>query len=229
MPKQITELDIAARIAPAAIRWPSTAIHWEKLKKAVDAIRMLVAAVDANCKVVEQDPDLSLEGIARKRVDIARRALGELVDFAPQRSAESAVASALSLFEAGMIDLPKPPAGLAEVALAQELRAHVRAQQNPAGFVLNHLDDARLVGAVLHAPGFLSGLADEGLNVIRDRSRSALHPEQVQLRKDAEDALEELHRAAAAARRMIVARTDTRLDGDGQVRDNREPGADEIA
>ncbi|TIM48775.1 hypothetical protein [Mesorhizobium sp.] len=223
MPKQINDIEIEARIAPASIRWPSTAIHWEKLKKAVDAIRVLITVVNANCKAVEQDSDLSPEGIARKRIEIGRRALGELADFAPQRSAEAAVTSALAMFDAGMVDLPKPPSGIAEVALAQELRAHVRAQENPTGFVLNHLDDGRVVGAVLHAPGFLSGLKDEGLNVIRDRARSALHPEHVQNRKVTEDALNELNRGTEAARRMIMERTETRLDRDGHVRSVREP------
>ncbi|RWC92300.1 MAG: hypothetical protein EOS72_01915 [Mesorhizobium sp.] len=229
MPKQITELEIEARIAPVSIRWPSSAIHWEKLKKAVDAIRVLVAVVDANCTATEQDPDLSLEGIARKRVEIGRRALLELSDFAPQKSAESAVGSAVSLFESRMVDVPKPPSSIAEVALAQELRTHGRAQQSPIGFVLNHLNDGRLVGAVLNAPGFLSGLEGEGLNVVRDRARSALHPEQVKHRKEAEEALEVLGKGIAAAQRMILARTETRIDRDDKIRDIREPVPSGIA
>ncbi|MER8979454.1 hypothetical protein [Mesorhizobium sp. M0870] len=223
MPKQITEIEIEARIAPASTRWPNTAIHWEKLKEAVAAVRALITAVDANCRGVEQDSDLSPEGIYRKRAEIGRRAVRDLTEFTPLRSAESAVSRAVSLFETGMVDLPKPPSGIAEVALAQELRAHVRAQENPAGFVLNHLDDGRVVGAVLHAPGFLSGLKDEGLNVIRDRARSALHPEHVQHRKEAEDALDVLRKGIAAAQRMILARTETRIDRDGKVRGIREP------
>ncbi|MER8464201.1 hypothetical protein [Mesorhizobium sp. M1396] len=223
MPKQITEIEIEARIAPASTRWPSTAIHWEKLKEAVAAVRALITAVDANCRGVEQDSDLSPEGIYRKRAEIGRRAVGDLTDFAPLRSAESAVSRAVAVFESGMVDLPKAPSGIAEVALAQELRAHVRAQENPTGFVLNHLDDGRVVGAVLHAPGFLSGLKDEGLNVIRDRARSALHPEQVQHRKEAEEALEVLRKGIAAAQRMILARTETRIDRDDKVRGIREP------
>ncbi|TIL63152.1 MAG: hypothetical protein E5Y89_25830, partial [Mesorhizobium sp.] len=194
MARQLTELDIAAHIAPTSARWPSTALHWEKLKKAVEAIRELVAGMDADCMAVERDSDLSVDGIARRRVEIARRAFGKLADLPTQTAAEAAVASAISMFEARMVDLPKSPLTVAEVALAQELRTYMRAQKNPIGFVLNHLDDKRLVGAVLDAPGFLSGLEDEGLNVIRDRAKSALHPEQVQQRKDAEEALEALRK-----------------------------------
>lgn len=229
MPKQITEIEIEARIAPASTRWPSSAIHWEKLKKAVAAVRALITAVDANCRAVEQDSDLSPEGIYRKRAEIGRRAVGDLAEFAPLRSAESAVSRAVAVFESGMVDLPKPPTGIAEVALAQELRAHVRAQENPTGFVLNHLDDGRVVGAVLHAPGFLSGLKDEDLNVIRDRARSALYPEQVQRRKEAEEALEALRKGIAAAQRIILARTETRIDRDDKVRGIREPVPSGIA
>ncbi|MER8923417.1 hypothetical protein [Mesorhizobium sp. M0802] len=223
MPKQLTDIEIEARIAAGSVRWPSTAIHWQRLKEAVAAARALVTAVDANCRAVEQDSDLSPEGIYRKRAEIGRRAVGELSDFTPLRSAEAAVSSAVSLFESGMVDLPKAPAGIAEVALAQELRTHIRAQENPAGFVLSHLDDVRVVGAVLYAPGFLSGLRDEGLNVIRDRARSALHPEQVLYRKEAEEALDVLRKGIAAAQRMILARTETRIDRDDKVRGIRDP------
>jgi hypothetical protein len=192
MPKQLTEIEINARIAPASVRWPSTAIHWEKLKEAVEAARALVAAVDANCRAVEQDADLSPAGIARKRSEIGRQAVGELADFGPLKSAEAAVTRAVEAFESRMVELPKPPANAAEIALAQELRAHLRTQSNPTGFLLSHLNDARIVGAALHAPGFLSGLTDEALSIVRDRARVNLHPEQVHHRKAAENALAEM-------------------------------------
>lgn len=223
MPKQLTELDIAARIAPASVRWPTNTIHWEKLAEAVAATRALVASVDASCRAVEQDCDLSLEGICRKRAELGRRAIRDLSDLKPVRSAKAAVSSAVSVFESGMVKLPKAPAGADEVALAQELRAFVLAQENPVGFVLNHLDDGRVVAAVLHAPGFLSGIDEVGLTVIRERSRSALHPDQVRNRKEAEEALETLDKGIAAARRMVLDRTETRIDQDGQVRHVREP------
>jgi hypothetical protein len=212
MPKQLTEVEINARIAPASVRWPSTAIHWEKLKDAVEAARGLVAAVDANCRAVEQDADLSPEGVARKRAEIGRRAVGEVADFAPLRAAESAVGRAVAVFESGMVDLPKPPSNAVDVSMAQEVRAYVRTQKNPTGFVLKHLDEPRVVGAVLHAPGFLSGLNDEAMNVVRERARSTLHPEHVQRRKEAEAALEELHRAIRASKGMIIARTGAQVD-----------------
>lgn len=215
MPKPITQLDIEARIVPGSVRWPSTAIHWEKLKKAVESLRATVDAVETNCRAIEQDRNLSLEGMTRKRAEIGQRACAQLSNFAAVKTAESAVSGAIGIFEAGMVDIPRPPTNAADVALAQEVRAHVRAQESPTTFVLNNMSDSRVVGAVLHAPGFLSGLNDEAVNIVRDRMRSALHPEQVKQRKAAEDALSELQSGVDAARRLILARTDTRAGTKG--------------
>ncbi len=95
---------------------------------------------------------------------------------------------------------------------AQELRQHIARQASPIDFVMNNLNDPRVVGAVLHAPSFLSGLNAEAHNLIRDRARTSLHPDQVRHRQEAEAALAELKKGVEAARRMVLERTDTRLD-----------------
>ena len=46
-------------------------------------------------------------------------------------------------------------------------REEVSELEDPVGFVLNHLNDGKVVGAVLRGPGFLSGLSDEELNLVR--------------------------------------------------------------
>jgi hypothetical protein len=59
-----------------------------------------------------------------------------------------------------LADLPKPPTQIADVALAQEIRQHVRGQKSPLDFAVKSISDARVVGAVLNAPPFLSGLSE---------------------------------------------------------------------
>jgi hypothetical protein len=211
-------LDIQAAIAPVALRWPTGTIHWDRLREAVEVARAIVGRVDAECRAVEQDKDLSPEGASRRRADIGRRALQELENFRPLRAAEQAVERAVALFESQMTDLPKPPSSTAEVALAQEVRAHITRQSSPPSFVLGHLHDPHVVGAVLHAPGFLSGLSKEALGVVRERSRAALHPDQVKLQADAAAALAITRESVEAARRMVFDRTGARLDRGDQPR-----------
>jgi hypothetical protein len=83
--------------------------------------------------------------------------------------------------------------------------------------------DARILGAVLHAPGFLSGLGDAEYNLVKSRAKQAAHPEQVNGIRLMIKALDELRNGVAAAERMILTRTETRVDDDDQVRGIREP------
>lgn len=213
MPKKLTDIDIKARIVPAAVRWPNDpVVHWDSLRDAVEAARALLAAVDANCRAIEKDEDLSIDGMRRRRAEIGRQALEELAEFAPVKKAERAVERAVETFEAAMIELPKAPAALADVAMAQELRQHIAKQKSPVDFVLNNLSDPRVIGAVLHAPPFLSGLNDEAFNLIRERARNGLHPEQVKRRQEAEVALAALKEGVEAAKRLVLDRTEASLD-----------------
>lgn len=204
--KPITRLEVEARIAPASVHWPSTAIHWDELKKAVAEVRDLVLSVNEGCRKVEADPDLSAEGISRKRREIGANAVAELDAMKAVKVAEQAVGRALSLFEERMVDLPKAASTPSDIAMAQEVRSFVREQKSPIDFVMTNLSDPRVVGAVLHAPAFLAGLTDEAYNLVGHRARSTRHPEFVGQQKAAEDAREHLRSGVRTARKMVLAR-----------------------
>ncbi|RUU59443.1 hypothetical protein [Mesorhizobium sp. M2C.T.Ca.TU.002.02.1.1] len=225
MPKPINENDVAARITPQSIHWRDTAalMHWQDLKGTVDAARSLVLAVDEQCRAVESDSDLSPEGRARRRVEIAQKAMADFAAFKPLAKAESSVAKALSIFESKMTSLPKKPDHVADVMLAQEIRAHVAKQSSPANYVLSHLSDPAIVGAVLNAPGYLTGLANTDLVVIRERAASSLHPEETKRIKEASEALEATRQGIEAAKRMILERCDARHDRDNVIRSKQAP------
>jgi hypothetical protein len=62
------------------------------------------------------------------------------------------------------VDLPQPSTSYADVALAQEIRQCVRGQKSPIDVAVKSMRDTEF-------------------NLVRERARTALHPEQVQMQK----------------------------------------------
>jgi hypothetical protein len=114
-------------------------------------------------------------------------------------SAEKAVASDLSGLEEKMGKLSPPPTDVAGALLAAEIRAHVAKQNNPLEFAMKSIPDGRVLGALLHAPAFLSGLADDHLSIIRDRAREALHPAEAEKQRSLKKALDKVRSGVAAS------------------------------
>jgi hypothetical protein len=222
MPKQLTDTEIAMRIVPTRLRWPSPetakTIAWDRLREAVDLLHGLVRAVDNNCQQAEQDIDLSPEGIARRRTELGRQALTELANFKPLQIAEKAALENLDYLEKKMVDLPQPPTNVADVALAQEIRQYVRGQKSPIDFAAKSMSDPRVLSAILNAPAFLSGLGDTEWNMVRERARTAMHPEQAQMQKWLMKARDELREGVAATKRMLLERCEM-----GEEKPIREP------
>lgn len=152
-----------------------------------------------------------------------RQALTELSDFKPFRTAEKAVASNLALLEERMVELPKPTTSGPEFMLEQEIRGYISEQKSSVDFVLKSMADRRVVSAVLNAPPYLSGLSDTEWNMVRERARAALHPEQSEMQQWLKKALSEVEEGMAAAKRMLLERCEMREDDNGQFRSIREP------
>jgi phage I-like protein len=77
---------------------------------------------------------------------------------------------------------------------------------------MKSVSDPRILGAILNAPPFLSGLNDTEFNLIRQRARTALHPEQSQMQEKLKKALAELQEGSAATKRMVLERCELRED-----------------
>lgn len=223
MTRRITDTEIAARIVPTMLRWPADAktIAWDRLRECVDALRGLVYTVNAQCLEAEHDGDLSPEGVIRRRSKIGQKALSELAEFEPLKLAEKAAAANLTALEDRMIELPKPTTNAVDFMLEQEVRSYVADQNSPIEFVLKAMSDRRVLSAVLTAPPFLSGLNDTEWNMVRERARVALHPQQSEMQQWLNKALAEVRGGAAAAKRMLLERCELREDGEGQFRPTR--------
>ena len=206
----LTDNEIQMRIVPALLRWPpadvAKTIAWDRLREAVDALRSLVRVVDDRCLQAEQNQDLSPGGVARRRTELGRQALTELASFKPFQLAEKAVSNDLALLEKGMADLPQPPTEVADVMLAQEIRQYIRGQKSPIDVAMKSISDPRMLGAILGAPSFLSGLSETEIDVVRERARIALHPAQTEMQKQLKKALDDLREGTAATRRTVLER-----------------------
>lgn len=215
---RLSDNEIALRIVPTILRWPSPeiakAISWDRLRDSVDALRGLARAVDQGCAGAEQDRDLSHAGIRRRRNKIGQTALGELANFKPIKAAEKAVADNLAFLEEKMVEMPKPPGTFADVMLAQEIRAFVRTQKSPIDFVMKSITDRSVLSAILTAPDYLSGLTAAEWNVVRARAREALHPEETEMQKQLTKAIEDVRAGVAATRRAVLDRCEMRADSE---------------
>jgi hypothetical protein len=68
---------------------------------------------------------------------------------------------------------------------------------------LPHCDSAIIESDWTVAPACLSGLSDTEWNVLRDRARTTLHPEQAQMQQQLAKSLDDLRGGIEAARRMV--------------------------
>jgi hypothetical protein len=136
--------------------------------------------------------------------------LTELANFKPFHVAEKAVAGNLALLEERRIELPKPATNVVDFLTEQEIPAHINKQRSRLNFVLKAITDQRLTSAVLNAPSYLSGLNDVEWNVVRERARAALHPQQSKMQQWLKKALAEVREGLAATKRMLLERCEMR-------------------
>lgn len=227
MTKRLTDLEIKARIVPTSLRWPSVEVAknrtWDKLRDGVDLLRGMMHALDLACRAIEDDVELNPNGIANRRTELGQKAYAELKSWPPLQAAEAAVATNLTYLEGKMVDLPSPPVEVADVSMARELREHIKRQERPLDFVLKNMDDKDVLGAVLCAKPYLSGLSETEWNLVRQRARSTAHPIQAKEQEALTKALSDLREGVEAGKRLVLERCDLRLDADGQVRPIRSP------
>lgn len=63
---------------------------------------------------------------------------------------------------------------------------------------------------MLNTPPYLSGLTDVEWNVVRERARAALHPQQEEMQRWLKRALAEVVEGMAATKRMLLERCEMR-------------------
>jgi hypothetical protein len=185
-----------ATVGVLSAKWPKTETsYWSALNESVENLRSMLSLLNDRFESIDKDSDLSPSGRNKRRVEMAQQALKELADYEPQRKAESAVARRIENLKAKLTTLPSPTSQ-ADLHLAAEIRATIRAHKEPETFALSLRSDSRAMAAVLAGPAFLSGLNDEGLQRLRDAALRSLHPAELL-------EIEELQNAEKHARESV--------------------------
>ena len=129
-----------------------------------------------------------------------------------------------AFYDALCVLLPlRAPTAVADVMLAVEIRQHIRRQKSRIDVAVRSISDPRMLAAILTAPACLSGLSDAEWNVVRERARTALHPELARMQTWLATSRDDLRGGLEAARRMVRERCQIGGDEDGQARSARKP------
>lgn len=104
---RLTENQIQVCIIPRHMRWPEpgTGTVWAKAATCVHALQDFCRKADQDCLQAEQNEELSVDAIRRRRVEIYDRAMTRLTNFRPFQIAEKALRdNIISLERLGDLD-----------------------------------------------------------------------------------------------------------------------------
>jgi hypothetical protein len=202
---------IEKNVGQLSAKWPregeiAQTSYWTALRESVESLRGVMYTLDDRFESIEGDDTLSEHGKTQARAALATAALVELKEYKPQKKAANTVARRIENLKE-RINAPSAPTSPAEIALASEIRALVRAQGDEAErFVFSHRSDPKMVAAVTSAPAFLSGLSDESAARIKAVAAQALFPNEMKEIADLEAAEKVTRQAVQHARERIAAR-----------------------
>lgn len=210
-----------AMIGVLAEKFPQLAVlHWMALRDCVTTLRGQLYDLNRELSAIEDDADLSPQGMARKRADAAVNVLKQLDSFDQLTKAKAEVAKRLGSLNKTMA-LPPIPANVPDAMLAAEIRAHVARQERPELWVMNQ-QDPRILGAVISAPSVLSGMSDADVARAKDLWMNRQHPDQLEEQQKLNAAVGICEQALESAKRLIESRAQLRQDIDGVWRHNSE-------
>jgi hypothetical protein len=188
-------------------------LHWQELRTVPERVRELIRATNETMTQIENDPNLSAEGIQHKRADFAREVLAQLDKL--MEPAESAAGRRIEKLREKMdaVVTKGKPKDVAEAQIAAEIRAHIAKQESPVMAALRLKGDAKAISAVLDAPPFLSGLNEQEAATLRAEALAST--EQQHEVNEITNALAVCKGAIKGAASMICERAKVRQRHDG--------------
>jgi hypothetical protein len=204
-------------VGTLSAKWPKKddlPSYWTVLHDSVDTLRGLMQVLDDAFEAIDNNPDLSSSGRSKKRIEEATSVLKELEKYEPLEKASNLVARKVAKLHEKMSVLPESPSG-ADIAIAAEIRAAIKAESEPEKFAFGLRSDAKVVRAILSAPAFLSGMTDEGLGRLREAALHALHPAEVSEVAELTAAEKIARDALALAKERIATRAGLTKGADG--------------
>ena len=130
--------------------------------------------------VADKDRDLSPEGKDRQKKKLASKAIAEFEQSEALTAAKEASDRQLAKWaeKTGLAVTIKAPANIAEAVIQSEIRAHLAAMKgSKLDFLTTHATDPVVASAILGAPGFLSGLSEAEITMVRHRIDEHVAPE----------------------------------------------------
>ena len=184
-----------------SIRFPNIQdVLWNKMRECISSLQDFARDTDAAFDKIESDQDITEAARKRKLGIEGKVRTDELTNWPALKDAEREVETALNRtnFEFPSTD---------KNGIWAEIRAHVKVQQpSPFSYAGSHLGDPDMVGAIINAPAFLSGMTDEQVNLLRQHASIKLFPDQVDERKRLEWALDICKKAVEQTKTLIESR-----------------------
>jgi len=214
-------LQLRATIVPTQSGWPEPkVVHWIKLHSCADEARERVAQAWATMTEIDRSVDLSSEGKARRKKKIALEALAEFEKSKTLALAKEAAERQLSVWAERAGLAIKAPINFPEAMVAAEIRAHLASMKDQRlGFLEKYATDPVVAGAVLGAPGFLSGLSENEVTFVRKRVEKHVAPEIAAARDDVLKAMKDAEHGWQRAMDKIGERAGLTKGPDGSWRD----------
>jgi hypothetical protein len=187
------ELKLRATIVPEQVRWPAPDfVHWQRLHAVADEARDRVTKAWAAMDEIDADGDLSSEGRARKKKKLAAEAIADFQKSKALVDAKDAVERMVAKWAEKTGLAVKAPANIAEAVIQSEIRAHLgTVKGSKLDFLRTHATDPAVASAILGAPGFLSGLTDAELALVKHKVEQHISPEIAEARAATLKALKE--------------------------------------
>jgi hypothetical protein len=219
--KKFDELKLRMTIVPGQARWPEPKyIHWEKLHAVADEARDRVAKAWAAMDEIDADRDLSSEGRDRKKKKLAAEVIADFQKSKALVGAKDAVERMVAKWAEQTGLAVKAPANIAEAVIQSEIRAHlVAVKGSKIDFLRTHATDPVVASAILGAPGFLSGLSEAEITMVRHRIDEHVAPEVAAARDATLKAMKEAEAGWQRAVDKIGERAGLTKGSDGTWRD----------
>ena len=228
------QLDIASRIAPGLISWPTGEdgqfVHWTRLRNTVEEARSRLTSYRETVDEIMQDPRLSETGKKEQRRLAALKALAAFSGSKSLTRTQQSVSELMDKWEAKVAAAVKPAANESEAVLHGEIRRHVaslKGERERMTFVEKHGADPRVASALLEAPQFLSGIGNAEIALVKNRiEANVLDPEIVQAKVAVTKAMTEAKHGWDRAQALIAEDAGLKRAADGSWNQPEEAKAD---
>ena len=232
-------LKVTAAVCPNAEKWPKPNfasvsllgdvphvgeigdVHWSMLHDCVDDARNRVLKCLGALSGIDSDKSLSQSGRAERKKEIAAKALAEIEKSTSLEKARASVEKQVAIWTEKLGISPKAPESVGVAMMNCEIRSHLASLKAGDRVAFCNAHASEIGGAVLSAPGFLSGLTPAEMAVVRQRVAATTNPKVAEAMGDTLNALRDAERGFRNAAATIREAGGLAM-GDGNGKDGND-------